>query len=123
MLNLDLDSQILEEVLVRHTSGVWLLSPPRPEQAEHIKAEQLGEILDYLRNVYAYIIVDTASEINNIALAAFERSDLAALRTEFARTRTSMAQQRGEKLKCRGWVKSDITKSSRRARVTPDNGH
>ena len=77
----DLDFQILEEVLVRHTSGVQLLSPPRPEQAEHVKAEQFGEILDYLRNVFAYIIVDTASEINNIALSAFERSDLVLLVT------------------------------------------
>jgi len=72
----DLDHQLLEEVLVRHPSGVWLLSPPRPEQAESIKGEQLGAVLDYLRNLYAYIIVDMASEINNIAISVFERSDL-----------------------------------------------
>ena len=77
----DLDPQLLEEVLVKHTSGVWLLSPPRPEQAENINATQFGEILDYLRNVYAYVIVDTASEINPIALTVFERSDLALLVT------------------------------------------
>ena len=77
----DLDPQILEEVLVRHTSGVRLLSPPRPEQAEFVKSEQFGEILDYLRNIFAYIIVDTPSEINNIALTSFERSDLMLLVT------------------------------------------
>ena len=78
---IDLDPQLLEEVLVRHTSGVWLLSPPRPEQAESVKPDKLGDILDYLRMIYAYIIVDTASEINNTALATFERSDLVLLVT------------------------------------------
>jgi pilus assembly protein CpaE len=77
----DLDPQVLEEVLVRHTSGVWLLGPPRPEQADNITGAQFGEILEYLRNVYAYIIVDTASEINHIALSTFEHTDLAILVT------------------------------------------
>jgi pilus assembly protein CpaE len=77
----DLDPQVLEEVLVRHTSGVWLLGPPRPEQADNITGTQFGEILEYLRNVYAYIIVDTASEINHIALSTFEHTDLAILVT------------------------------------------
>lgn len=77
----DLDPQLLEEVLVRHTSGVWLLGPPRPEQAENITGTQFGEILEYLRKMYAYIIVDTASELNHIALSTFEHTDLAILVT------------------------------------------
>ncbi len=77
----NLDPQVLEEVLVKHTSGVWLLGPPLPHQAENITGTQFGEILEYLRNVYAYIIVDTASEFNHISLSAFEHTDLAILVT------------------------------------------
>ena len=73
----DLDEELLDEVLLLHESGLRILpAPPRPEFAEEVHAEDMGKALKMLKDLFAYVIVDTASYLDDIALAALEASDL-----------------------------------------------
>jgi len=73
----DLDIDVVEEVMIRHeASGVHILAAPqRPELAEKISADQFAKVLDFLRRMYSYIVVDTSSLLTDIVLAAVDHSD------------------------------------------------
>lgn len=79
----ELDTEILEEVLITHAkSGVKLLAaPPRPEYAENISGEQFSKLLVYLKNFYTYIVIDTATALDDITLASIDASDIIILVT------------------------------------------
>ena len=73
----DLDEELLDEVLLLHESGLRILpAPPRPEFADEVHAEEMSKALKMLKDLFAYVIVDTASYLDDIALAALEASDL-----------------------------------------------
>jgi pilus assembly protein CpaE len=74
----DLDEELLDEVLLLHEeSGLRILpAPPRPELADEVHAEDISKALKMLKDLFAYVIVDTASYLDDIALAALEASDL-----------------------------------------------
>jgi pilus assembly protein CpaE len=73
----ELDPDIVEEIMVKHeASGIHILAAPqRPEQAEKVSAEQFSKVLNYLRQLYAYIVVDTATNLTDAVLAAIDVSD------------------------------------------------
>ena len=79
----ELDPEIVEEVMVKHTaSGVHILAAPsRPEYAEKVSSTQFSKVLEYLRQLYAYVIVDTSSYLTEITLSAIDISDLIVLVT------------------------------------------
>ncbi|MBN2386759.1 MAG: response regulator [Anaerolineales bacterium] len=79
----ELDPEIVEEVMIKHAaSGMHVLAAPsRPEQAEEVKANQLLELLAYLRQLYAYVVVDTSSYLNDITLAVLDICDVVVLIT------------------------------------------
>ncbi|MGQ9833361.1 MAG: response regulator [Candidatus Villigracilaceae bacterium] len=79
----ELDPDIVDGIMVRHAaSGVHVLAAPvRPEQAESVTGEQFSKLLNYLRQMYAYIIVDTPSSLNDITLAAIDTSEIIVLLT------------------------------------------
>jgi pilus assembly protein CpaE len=79
----ELDPEIVEEVLIMHTpSGVRILpAPPRPEYAEHVTGEQFSKVLNYLRRLFSYIVVDTSSILTDPTLAAIDGGDLVILIT------------------------------------------
>jgi pilus assembly protein CpaE len=79
----ELDPDFVREVMVTHrASGVDILaSPPRPEMADKITGEQFSRLLAYLRRIYAYLIVDTASQLTEVVQAALDTSDLILLIT------------------------------------------
>jgi len=79
----ELDTEILEEVLATHAkSGVKILAaPPRPEYAEDITGEQYSKLLDYLKHFYTYILIDTATALDDITLASIDASDIIILIT------------------------------------------
>lgn len=72
----DLDYQIVDEILVTHESGIRILAPPGPEQAEYIQADQFMEILQFLRNLYPYVLVNTTSRLSDTTIAALEIADI-----------------------------------------------
>jgi len=73
----ELDPEIIEEVMIRHnTSGVMVLaSPSRPEYAENVVPDQFSKVLQYLRRMFSYVIVDAASSLSDVTLTAIDSSD------------------------------------------------
>jgi pilus assembly protein CpaE len=71
-----LDEELIQEILLSHESGLRVLAaPPRPEMADSIQAGAFSQILSTLKRLFAYTVVDTASYLNDITLAALEASD------------------------------------------------
>jgi len=79
----ELDPDIVEEVMIRHAaSGLHILAgPARPENAEKVTAAQFTKVLQYLRQLYAYVVVDTCSYLNDITLSVLDISDVIVLVT------------------------------------------
>ena len=79
----ELDPEIVEEVMINHhASGVKILScPPRPEYAESVNGEQFAKVLDYLRRLYSYVVIDAASSLTDVTLAALDTADVILLIT------------------------------------------
>lgn len=79
----ELEPDIIEEIMIKHEpSGIRILAAPqRPEQAEKVSAEQFSKILNYLRQLYAYVVVDTAPILTDITLSAIDASDVIVLVT------------------------------------------
>ena len=79
----ELDPEIVEEVMVKHAaSGLHILAAPsRPEHAEKVSSSQFSKLLEYLCQLYSYVVVDTSSHLNDITLAAIDISDVIVLVT------------------------------------------
>jgi pilus assembly protein CpaE len=77
----ELDPDIIEDVLISHKlSNVKILaSPPRPEFADDITAEQFSKIIQYLQNMFEYIIVDTTPYLTDTVQSAIDIANLIVL--------------------------------------------
>ena len=77
----ELDPEIVGDVMVKHNaSGVHVLAAPsRPEQAEAVSGKDFLQILQYLRRLYAYVIVDTPSLLTDVVLSSIDESDIIVL--------------------------------------------
>jgi pilus assembly protein CpaE len=73
----ELDPEIVQSVMVEHVqSGMDLLAcPPRPEMAEMVTGEQFSKLIQYLTNMYTYVVIDTASYLTETVQAALEYAD------------------------------------------------
>ena len=66
----------LSDVLWRDPSGIdILLAPPRIEMAEMLNPRDVDKVLSLLRRVYAAIVIDMTSHLNDINLAFLDASD------------------------------------------------
>lgn len=71
-----LDSDVMEDYMVTHFSGVRVLPAPiKPEYAEYITASHVEKILNTLKDHYHYIIVDTSASFHETVLQALDMSD------------------------------------------------
>jgi pilus assembly protein CpaE len=79
----ELDPSIVEEVMIKHAvSGVHILaSPSRPEHGEKVNPDQFTKLLRYLRQLYAYIIVDSSSYLNDVTLSVLDVAEMVVLVT------------------------------------------
>jgi pilus assembly protein CpaE len=73
----DLDPEIVDSVMIKNAaSGVHVLaSPSRPENAEKINADQFAKLLRYLRQIYAYIVVDSSAYLTDVTLSVLDVAD------------------------------------------------
>jgi pilus assembly protein CpaE len=63
-------------VLIEHSSGVRaLLAPPTPEGADLITPAYLKTVVEHLRTMHAYTIVDLPAGINDHSLAVMDMAD------------------------------------------------
>ncbi|HEY90017.1 MAG TPA: MinD/ParA family protein [Thermoflexia bacterium] len=82
----ELDTDLLNTVLVPHPSGIKVLAPPAtPEEAEIVREGDAGEsgdslrfrtILEFMRGEFDYLLVDTHHVVDGITIAALDLSDL-----------------------------------------------
>jgi pilus assembly protein CpaE len=72
----DLDPDSIDTAALAHASGIKaLLAPPRPEMADLVGPDHLKRILEELRKQYDYVVVDTATIINDTILTALDLAD------------------------------------------------
>ncbi len=79
----ELDPDIVQEIMIKHeASGINILAAPqRPELAEKVSSDQFTKVLNYLRQMYSYVVVDTAPILTDIILSCVDISDLIVLVT------------------------------------------
>ena len=81
--NSDLDSDLVSSVVQIHKSGLHvLMAPPKPEMADIITDTVVKDLLANLRPFYDFIIIDTTSSLNDIALTLLDESDRIILVTQ-----------------------------------------
>lgn len=72
----DLEQDLVSSVTVRHRSGLnVLMAPPRPEMADLVTEANVKILLEHLREHYDFVIIDTSSSLNDVALAMLDMSD------------------------------------------------
>lgn len=79
----ELEPETMEEILIKHeASGIRILAAPqKPEHAERISADQFTKVLQFLQNMYSYIVVDTSTILTDIVLSTIDISDVLVLIT------------------------------------------
>ena len=71
-----LDGEMLDSLLTEHPSGLKVLAAPlEPAFADDITTAGLMQMLDVLQESYDYIIVDTASMLDELILSLIEKAD------------------------------------------------
>ncbi|MFL5774824.1 MAG: CpaE family protein, partial [Chloroflexota bacterium] len=71
-----IDQDLMRQVLVKHDSGVdLLLAPPSPETAELVTPEHLPHIIEQLRGMYDYILIDIDKRLDDVNLGVLEVAD------------------------------------------------
>lgn len=71
-----IDTDLIKRVLVKHDSGVdLLLAPPSPETAELVTQDHIPTILEHLRSLYDYIVVDIDKRLDEVNLRILDAAD------------------------------------------------
>jgi len=72
----ELEPLLADQVLIPHASGIRvLLSPFRPEEAEVITPEHIQHLLQFLSELYDYIVIDCAPSYEDRMLEVLEHAD------------------------------------------------
>jgi pilus assembly protein CpaE len=72
----DVDSELVSSVVQIHKSNLHvLMAPPRPEMADVVTDSSIKALLATLRPLYDFVIIDTTSSLNDIALTLLDESD------------------------------------------------
>jgi pilus assembly protein CpaE len=72
-----IDLDLIKQVLVKHDAGVdLLLAPPSPETAELVTQDHMPVIMDQLRTVYDYVLVDIDKKLDEINLRILDAADI-----------------------------------------------
>ena len=71
-----LDAEKLDDFLVTHASGARvLLAPRRPDQAGAVQVDFIRELLDALRTMTDYVVVDTPPSFSPEVIAAIDKAN------------------------------------------------
>jgi pilus assembly protein CpaE len=87
-----MDRVLLERSLVRHASGVHLLSPPRTLQdIAFVSPQGVDQVLNLARLMFPYVVADVDHAHSEVQLRAVRQADviLLVLRLEFAALRNT----------------------------------
>ncbi len=71
-----MDEGLLASYIEAHPTGVHVLSAPQqPEKAEGVTGEEIRKILQFLKQHYDHIVIDTSNSLTSRTLAAFDTAD------------------------------------------------
>ena len=71
-----LDAELLQSYVLHHSSGLDLLpAPDFSEPERHVRAEFVGQAIDFLRSKYEFVIVDCVPGLNDQNIEVLRRSD------------------------------------------------
>jgi len=71
-----LDPEMLDSLLTEHPTGLKVLAAPlEPAFADDITTAGLMQMLDLLQETYDYVVVDTASMLDELILSLIEKAD------------------------------------------------
>ncbi len=75
-LDKKLDSIQLEAALTKHSSGLYLLAAPkRIEEGELVSDSSVGAVIDFMRDMFDFVIVDCGHHFDEKSVAVCERSN------------------------------------------------
>ena len=79
----ELEPEIIQEVVIQHAvSGLKILpAPPRPDMLTDNISEPFSKLLQFLRTIYSYIVVDTTSYLTDIVQVSLDQADIIVLVT------------------------------------------
>jgi len=71
-----LDKSFLKGVVTKHESGIYVLAEPQKvEEAVSVSAVDLRKVINLLKTMFSYIIIDTAPRLDERTMTAMEMSD------------------------------------------------
>lgn len=72
----DLDYQLLQTLLTRHSSGISILAAPtHPEGRDLVTASLTRRVIEILRRNFDYVVIDTPPGFDDQVLGAFDETD------------------------------------------------
>ena len=79
----ELDSELIQDVIINHqATGLHIMAAPsRPELAAQVNGEQFIKLLNFLKRMYNYIVIDTTSILTDIVQASIDTADFILLIT------------------------------------------
>ena len=79
----NLDHSFMKGALHQHKSGIHVLAPPfNLEDSEAVTASAFEQILDTLRSMFSYVIIDTSAHLSETTLVAIEQADSVYMMTD-----------------------------------------
>ncbi len=117
-----LDSQLITSILTEHPSGLKVLAAPlEPAFADDITTAGLLQILELLSTMFDWVVVDTASLLDELLLSLLEKSDQIAMVVDMDLPSVKNAKLALETLRLlkfpTGKVKLILNRSNARARL------
>jgi pilus assembly protein CpaE len=71
-----IDADLVKTVMVKHDSGIdLLLAPPSPETAELVTVGHIPVILETLRTLYDYVVIDIDKRLDDLNLHILDATD------------------------------------------------
>jgi len=72
----ELDTDLVENVLIKHDSGLKvLLSPPTPQEAIAIDPQAILALVGKIRALFDFVIIDTSTDLSDLNLGLFDMAD------------------------------------------------
>jgi pilus assembly protein CpaE len=72
----DIDSELISSVMMPHPSGIKvLLAPSRPEMADMVQPDLMKELLQHMKSMFRYIVVDTWTSLQDLTLSILDAAD------------------------------------------------
>lgn len=71
-----LDTNLLENSIAKHASGLYVLPCPRqPEDEDFLSSAQASEVFGFLKSAFHYVIADVGHEFSKVAISYLDLAD------------------------------------------------